>query len=171
MYIATITSDEPGRTDQLLAEVADALMGGGLRVAGVVQTNFDCPGRKHCEMDVRVLPDGPDIPISQQLGKGARGCRLDPGALETAVAQVEARFSDDVDILILNKFGKHEAEGRGFRALIAKALERRIPVLTGVNRLNAAAFDRFTEGMAKPLPAEVAQVLSWCQAHLPRVSA
>ncbi|MDA3888908.1 MAG: DUF2478 domain-containing protein [Allgaiera sp.] len=171
MRIATVMSDERGRTDLILAEVAVALMAKGLQVAGVVQTNFDRPGRSHCDMDIWVLPDGPEIRINQQLGEGAHGCRLDAGALETAVAQVEARFSEDVDILILNKFGKHEAEGRGFRALIAEALARGIPVLTGVNRLNAAAFDQFAEGMAEPLAAEAAQILSWCHARLPRVPA
>ena len=38
------------------------------------------------------------------------------------------------DVLIVNKFGKHEAEGRGFRMVVAEALKffgrnvnRRIP--------------------------------------------
>lgn len=171
MRVATVMSKERGRTDLVLAEVAAALMAAGLRVAGVVQTNVDRPGRSHCDMDVRVLPAGPVIRINQQLGESAHGCRLDSGALEAAVAQVEAGFSGDIDILILNKFGKHEAEGRGFRALIAEALGRNIPVLTGVNHLNAGAFDIFAEGMAVPLEAEPTQILSWCRANAPRLTA
>jgi hypothetical protein len=81
MRIATVMSDERGRTDLILAEVAVALMAKGLQVAGVVQTNFDRPGRSHCDMDIWVLPDGPEIRINQQLGEGAHGCRLDSGAL------------------------------------------------------------------------------------------
>ncbi|MDE3027156.1 MAG: DUF2478 domain-containing protein [Paracoccaceae bacterium] len=171
MRIATVMSEERGRTDRVLAEVAAALLAEGLRVAGVVQTNIDRPGRTHCDMDVRVLPAGPVIRINQQLGEGAHGCRLDSGALEAAVAQVEAGFSGNIDILILNKFGKHEAEGRGFRALIAEALSRDVPVLTGVNHLNAGAFDTFAEGMATPLAADPASILSWCRANAPRVTA
>lgn len=171
MRIASIMSEERGRTDRVLAMVAAALMAEDLRVVGVVQTNIDRPGRTHCDMDVKVLPAGPVIRINQQLGEGAHGCRLDPGALEMAVAQVEAEFFGDIDILILNKFGKHEAEGRGFRGLIAEALSRGVPVLTGVNQLNAAAFESFAEGMAAPLEADPVPILAWCRANTTRAIA
>jgi hypothetical protein len=100
-------------------------------------------------MDVLVLPDGPVIRISQSLGAGARGCRLDPEALEQAVAAAEARLAAGVDLVIVNKFGKHEAEGRGFRTLIAEAVALDVPVLVGVNRLNAARLEEFV-GVAVP---------------------
>ncbi len=166
MRIASVTSSERGQVDKVLATVAAALMAEGLRVAGVVQTNIDRPGSNHCDMDVMVLPEGPVIRINQELGESARGCRLDPGALETAVANVEAGFSGETDILIINKFGKHEGEGRGFRALIAEALSRGIPVLTGVNMLNRDAFATFADGLAQPLSAEPAAILAWCRANI-----
>jgi hypothetical protein len=56
--------------------------------------------------------------------------------------------------MVLNTFGKHETDGRGFRDLIGEALARGVPVLTGVNGLNRAAFDAFTEGAAEILRAE-----------------
>ena len=167
MRIASVMSSERGKADRVLAEVAAALMAEGVRVAGVVQTNIDRPGRSHCDMDVMVLPAGPVIRINQELGESARGCRLDPGALETAVAKVEAGFSGDTDILIINKFGKHEGEGRGFRMLIAEALSLGIPVLTGVNHLNRDGFLTFTEGLAEPFGADAAAILSWCRAGIP----
>lgn len=171
MRIASVMSSERGKADRVLAKVAAALMAEGVRVAGVVQTNIDRPGRSHCDMDVMVLPAGPVIRINQELGESARGCRLDPGALETAVANVEAGFSGDIDILIINKFGKHEGEGRGFRGLIAEALSQGIPVLTGVNGLNAPAFASFAEGLADPLEAEPDAILSWCRTSIARVTA
>jgi hypothetical protein len=82
-------------------------------------------------MDVRVLPNGPILRISQNLGSVSKGCRLDPAALEAAVGLVEARLDPNVDLLIINKFGKHEADGRGFRTVIAAALDLEIPVLVG----------------------------------------
>ncbi|MBI1220002.1 MAG: DUF2478 domain-containing protein [Rhodobacteraceae bacterium] len=169
MQIASVMSSERGRTDRVLAEVAAVLLAQGLRVAGVVQTNIEKPGRSHCDMDVKVLPDGPVIRINQELGTSARGCRLDPGALETAVAQVEATLAGEIDILIVNKFGKHEGEGRGFRTLIADAVARGIPVVTGVNELNRLAFEDFSAGLAMPLAADTAEILGWCRAD--RISA
>jgi hypothetical protein len=108
-----------------------------------VQVNSDCGEGRACDMDVQVLPDGPVIRISQSLGPGARGCRLDPEALEQAVAEAEARLSAGADLVIVNKFGKHEAEGRGFRALIAEAVALGVPVLVGVNALNAPRLAEF----------------------------
>ncbi len=164
MRIGYIMSPDRGATDRALMEAAAVLRARGLRLAGVVQTNTDCPGTHHCDMDVQVLPDGATFRISQALGAGSHGCRLDPGALELAVAAVGATLTDDTDALILNKFGKHEAEGRGFRDLIAEALSRGIPVVAGVNRLNEAAFLDYAGAMAEALPADPARVADWVQA-------
>jgi hypothetical protein len=61
----------------------------------------------------------------------------------------------------LNKFGKHEAEGRGFRDLIADALSEGIPVLTAVNQMNEAAFLEFTDGFATKVSADVGKLSEW----------
>ena len=153
MRLATITLPGRGETDRLLASVAARLQGQGVALAGAVQFNLDCGDE--CEMEVQVLPDGPGIGISQSLGPGSQGCRLDAGALEAAVAEVAARMAG-ARLLIVNKFGKHEAEGRGFRALIGSALEGGMPVLIGVNAMNMQAFQAFAGEMAEPLvPAEL----------------
>ncbi|MDW4549064.1 DUF2478 domain-containing protein [Defluviimonas sp. D31] len=163
MRLAYITASEKGLTDRVLAEAADLLAKRGLRLTGVVQTNIQRPQRFHCDMDLRILPDGPTIGITQNLGANARGCRLDPGALEGAVADVSARLaSGRADLLILNKFGKHEAEGRGFRPVIAEALAMELPVVLGVNALNLDAFATFSEGLGEELPADPAAILAWC---------
>lgn len=168
MDIAFVSSAERGGTDRLLAAVATRLEQQGFRLTGVVQTNFEREGTHHCDMDVRVLPDGPVVRISQDLGAGSRGCRLDPGALETAVASVAPVINSThpVDLMILNKFGKHEAEGRGFRHLIGDALMRDIPVLTGINALNRAAFETFTDGCATALPEDIGAILDWCHSQM-----
>ncbi|MEP2505676.1 MAG: DUF2478 domain-containing protein [Paracoccaceae bacterium] len=124
-----------GDTDLLLFDFAEFLANSGLRTAGTVQINTESVCDGPCDMDVRVLPDGPDIRISQSLGQHAKGCRLDPAALEAAVQIVAARLPQGVDCLIVNKFGKHEADGRGMRDVIADAISRDIPVLVGLNPL------------------------------------
>jgi len=141
--IACIMAGGAGQTDRLLHDFAARAAARGLRLCGTVQVNTDCGPDRPCDMDVRVLPDGPVIRISQSLGAGARGCRLDPEALEQAVAEAEARLTAGADLVIVNKFGKHEAEGRGFRALIAEAVAAGVPVVVGVNGLNAARLAAF----------------------------
>jgi hypothetical protein len=143
MRIACVMAGERGDMDLLLHGFAMRAIARGRRLCGTVQVNSDCGEGRPCDMDVQVLPDGPVIRISQSLGPGARGCRLDPAALEQAVAAAEARLSAGADLVIVNKFGKHEAEGRGFRALIAEAVALGVPVLVGVNALNAPRLAEF----------------------------
>ncbi|MBN8194760.1 DUF2478 domain-containing protein, partial [Bacillus sp. NTK074B] len=84
-----VSGTERGQTDRLLAQTADTLGAEGWALAGVVQLNTDRPGRKDCDMDLRVLGRPEVIRISQNLGAESSGCRLDPEGLETAVALVE----------------------------------------------------------------------------------
>ncbi len=65
------------------------------------------------------------------------------------------------DLLIVNKFGKMEGEGRGFRDLIARAVAEGVPVLIGVNGLNRDALEVFLGGPAPLVAAEVGAVLDW----------
>lgn len=163
MRIAYVSLQGRGRTDQLIAEVADRLRTRGLRLSGTVQSNHDRPGRRKCDMDLRVLPDGPVLRISEDRGDLARGCTLDSGALEQTVFEVEQRLAG-ADILIVNKFGKREAEGKGLVPVIAEALHRGMPVLVGVNGLNLAAFLVFAGEQIEGLPTGVEDVVDWCVA-------
>lgn len=163
MRLGYVSLKGRGATDACLMEVVARLRAAGVDLAGTVQTNPDRAGRDKCDMDLHILPDGPVLRISQDLGNGARGCRLDSGVLETAVAEAGRRL-DGAALLVINKFGKQEAEGRGFVPLIAEALGRGIAVLVGVNALNLPAFAEFTEGMAEPLSPDPAQIARWALA-------
>lgn len=165
MTLAYVTTSARGETDRLLTGVAEILEARGVRLCGVVQSNTECSDSDLCDMDVRILPDGPIIRISQSLGRGSRGCRLDPTALEQAVSFVTQSLAETGDarpqMMIVNKFGKHEADGRGFRPLIGEAMLQGIPVLTAVNTTNEAAFATFADGLSHNLPAETASLLNW----------
>ncbi|WP_353647087.1 DUF2478 domain-containing protein [Loktanella sp. 5RATIMAR09] len=157
----------PGRgdTDLLLFKVAEILASKGYITCGTVQINTEC-GEGPCDMDVKVLPQGPTLRISQSLGPASRGCRLDPDSLETAVGLVTSRLVLGADAVIINKFGKHEAEGRGFRSVIADAISRDIPVLVGINALNSDAFLEFVGRDAIQLEPFESTILDWLEASL-----
>ncbi len=165
MNLAYIMTTERGATDRLLSALADALEARGLRAAGIVQTNVERYDSALCDMDVRVLPAGETVRISQSLGPEARGCRLNPEALERAVADVQTSLSQDPSpqVLLVNKFGKHEADGRGMRVVIAEALELGIPVVSGVNQMNLEAFQAFAEGLAVEAPQDIAGLVAWVE--------
>jgi nucleoside-triphosphatase THEP1 len=161
MNFAFTNAPGKGDTDLLLLRLAQSLMSDGMRVCGTVQVNTERPCKGPCDMDVRVLPDGPVLRISQDLGACARGCRLDPAVLVSAVDLVSKSLETKPDILIVNKFGKLEAEGGGFRPVIADALALGIPVLVGLNSLNEAAFQTFAAGLAVELPPKHKELHHW----------
>lgn len=166
MTLGYITGEGRGAADRCLAAFAEEAKAKGIRLAGIVQDNVECADSELCDMDAVVLPDGPVIRISQSLGEGSRGCRLDPEALEESVAAVEKRLGQAPlpDLLIVNKFGKHEAGGRGYRPVIAEALAAGIPVLTAVNNTNREAFLEFAGEMAMQVAAEPGALWQWLQA-------
>lgn len=161
MKLGYVMTPQAGQTDALLTRFAQGAATRGLCVHGIVQTNTDCAGQGKCDMDVRVLPDGPSFRISQSLGAGSRGCRLDAAALETAVGHVMARLDAMADLLVVNKFGKQEAAGQGMRAPIAAALDLGVPVLLGLNTRNHAAFDAFACGLAEQIAPDLASLEAW----------
>lgn len=150
------TCAEKGRADALLAALAAALEGAGVPVAGMVRAAM--AGERACEMHLRLLPSGRVMSISQPLGPGADACTLDAGALEEAVAATARAIeaAPEGSVLILNKFGRQEALGRGGRGLIGQGLEAGLRVLVSVPVETRAAFESFAGGMAEELPADPA---------------
>lgn len=90
--------------------------------------------------------------------------QLDGGGIEAAAASVATDVASNApDLLIVNKFGKIEAAGRGFRPLIGDALDWGIPVIVGVNDLDRADLEAFTGGMGAIVATETARIVSWAE--------
>jgi predicted transcriptional regulator len=160
MNIGYVCSSEERKTDAVLGVVAEEAKRDGILLAGTIQpVDPDAPHEK-CNIVLGLLPDGARRNISLDLGPGATGCRLDAAALEEAVMIVHDRLPR-ADGLIVNKFGKQEAIGRGLVAAIIEACDRGIPVLVGVSPQWREAFLAFADGRAEELPASSTQVLGW----------
>lgn len=160
-----VTAEGHGTGDRLLFDLARALRVEGFRLAGAVQSNLDRGGETRCDMFLDVLAGDEMVRISQNLGRGALGCRLDSEGLERAVGLVLAALETPVDLVIVNKFGKQESEiGRGFRPVFAAALDRDLPVLTSVTPAQIEAFLDFAGPFAERLPADPSALLDWARA-------
>lgn len=160
-----VVSEARGEGDRLIHAVAMRLREAGVPLAGAVQTNEERDPARKCDMDLHILSGHDTVRISQDLGLLSRGCRLDPDGLERAVGLVAAALADRPALLIVNKFGKQEIDGRGFRPLIGEALAEGIPVLVAVKAGNLDAFLAFAEDMAEALPKDVDAIADWCHAH------
>ena len=152
-------SEAAGDPHARLARLA-ATLAADMRLAGALQESVG--PADDCDVDLRVLGDPrPPLRISQSLGRGSTACRLDAGALEEAAARVAARL-DGAELLILSKFGKQEAAGRGFRQVIGLALESDLPVILHVPPEYRADFDAFAGPLAQELTPEALE--PWCRA-------
>lgn len=149
--ISALVYTDSVAADRALRDIAVELMEDGYRLAGLVQINAPRPGRSRCDMLLEELASGDHLGISQDRGPEARGCALDLGQLVAAMQKVRASLDGKPDLVILNKFGKTEAEGGGFRPLIADAIEAGLPMLIGVPWRNIESWRLF----AGPLSCEI----------------
>lgn len=163
-----IVTSGRGASDILIADLAARLQDGGIFVCGAVQINSETDPARRCDMDLRVLLAGRTVRISQSLGALSRGCRLDPAGLEEAVGLVEGELAADPapQILIVNKFGKQECDGRGFRPAIAQALARDIPVILAVSPGNEGAFLDWAGEFAEAVASDMDAMEAWCRAKV-----
>lgn len=152
----------PGEADRMLDALALRLEAEGWHLVGAVQRNLDRGADCACDMELHLLGRaGAPVRISQSLGAGSTGCRLDGGALARVAGRVEADLDAAMpDLLIVPKFGRQEAAGGGFRQAIALALGAEVPVLLHVPAQQRAAFSRFSDGLAQRIaPPDLA---AWC---------
>jgi hypothetical protein len=119
-------------------------------------------------MYVKDLLGGGEIKISLDRGKEARGCRLDPDAFARIDAWIERAVLERVDLLIINKFGREEAHGRGLRPVIAEALIAKIPLMIGVSTRNLCEFVTFIGDSVAPLTPDVEALTTWCRNAIKR---
>lgn len=150
--------------DSFMTKLAHALASEGVRLGGVIQENEDTlrdDGSCCASMSIVDLRTHERFSISQDLGAESRGCRLDPRGLADVEGRLNAALAAGVELLLLNKFGRAEAEGRGLRSVLARALEAGVPVLTAVRAPYDAIWREFHGGLAITLPPDHAAVLEW----------
>lgn len=154
----------------LLADIARDMGARGLKVIGVVE--HLPPGGAHEDVLLVDLASGETHRLHQDLGPGAAGCSLDPAGLAAASAGVEraiaARLAEGGDLtdtlVVLSKFGRQEAEGRGLTSAFYAAVAAELRVLTSVSPTVRAQWDGFTGDLAEVRPAVLASIEAWWRA-------
>ena len=151
--------------DRAIAQAIEPLRERGVALAGALQLeSTDLPGRHPCDMLLQDLSSGEVTAIAEHRGSEARGCRLDVGLLtELAEAVAFGLYSDEPRLLVVNKFGKIEADGGGLRGAIAEAVGLGIPVLVGVPARNLDRWRAFAGPLAVELPAEPSVIADWLE--------
>lgn len=167
MKIAAVVYEGGGShaIDSMLAAAAQELARQGLRVAGAIQVNEEHADRRCAKMALKELTSGRFFDISVCKLPSEPGCTLDPPALEDVAGLVASTLDRGADVMIINRFGKQEVAGDGFRSVIEAAVAGDIPVVVAVNDAHRESWNAFTGAEAATLTADLTSVVAWCRAN------
>jgi nucleoside-triphosphatase THEP1 len=135
---------------RFIANFGYRLREAGVAVAGIV--SYQPNSRETSEgydIEVEDLASRIILQLSDDSVIRNADCRLDPAALQEAAALISASFRNAPELVILNKFGRLEAEGEGLRNVICDAVELGIPVVVGVPECHIEPWRTFTNGLAE----------------------
>ncbi len=164
--LAAITLINSASAEPLLDSIVGSLKRHAVAVGGYLQREYPAPAGHDAEVVVEDIETGEAFAIMQPRGGVGSGCRLNPGVLADVTGRALARLDGDIDILVLNRFGRSETEGSGLRSVYEKAIERGLPVLTSVKPEHVEAWQAYTGEMSVLLPFDETAVLDWCRAVL-----
>jgi hypothetical protein len=159
--IMAVVYDDGIAADRFLADVGYKLRDRGVNVGGVVQRNTFVRNRTKCDMELEELQSGEVFQISEDRGAFAKGCRLDRSVLARISSAMEDVVAQRPAILVVNKFGKVEAEGGGLRDVIALAVQLGIPTIVGVPFRNVDQWRAFAGNFAQEVGLEAASDSVW----------
>ena len=126
-----------------------------------IEQSCDCS-----DIVLTALHGGMRRKITQNLGRESQGCRLDTSALAEVAGWLAADLRDPPDLLVLNRFGKTEAEGGGLRPVLEQAVALGVPVLVPVNRKQLAFWRDYAGDLAVELACGPGPVGDWIDRQL-----
>jgi len=166
LQLAAIVYERGFDVDRLLVDVCAEAAHAGVRLGGLLQVSTGERGG-NCATSVHVvdLRTRAMFDIWEDRGPCARGCRLDERGLADAVPVIERAIADNVDLIVINRFGRAESLGKGLFDSFAAALETGIAVLSAVREPYLGAWQRFHGGLGVELRASVPAIMGWINAR------
>ena len=145
--------------DAVLRSFAADLNARGFRVVGMVQAG-QCADSS---LSAVLLHSGEKLLLAQDFDPAAQGCRLDLARLQNAGARIADALVHGADLVIINRFGKRERDGKGLSYLIERALDADIPVVIAVGKDHFADWIKFAGGMSVKLRCDRDALDIWWQ--------
>ena len=159
--VAGVVYDGRLDIDAVLSAAVDLLRSNGVHVAGLLQRFGETlPGGKR-SMYVEDLSSGERIRLDLPRGPEASGCTLDPDGLNRAACALRNAITQLPDVLMVNRFGKQEAEGHGMRAELAEAVSSGLPTVVAVPQSLVAEWEKFLGEPGHLLRPEPTDIVNW----------
>ena len=108
-----------------------------------------------------LLPSGEKLLLAQDFDPAATGCRLDLARLQNAGERIAEAMGQGADLVIINRFGKRERDGKGLGHLIERALDADIPVVIAVASDRFNDWVKFAGGMTVKLACDRGALDQW----------
>jgi nucleoside-triphosphatase THEP1 len=155
--LAALVYEPDQDPDAILRDFASDLTARGFRVVGMVQAG-QCADSS---LSAVLLHNGEKLLLAQDFDPAASGCRLDVGRLQNAGARVAGALEAGADLLIINRFGKRERDGRGVAYLIERALEAHTPAVIAVSSHRLAEWIKFAGDITVKLACDRHGLGAW----------
>ncbi|MBI5132983.1 MAG: DUF2478 domain-containing protein [Rhodopseudomonas palustris] len=146
---------------RMISDLGYRLRDAGVAVAGIVPYHATRDGTPRCDMEVEELASRIILQLAEDQTPQSTGCRVDPAAMQDAAALIASAFQKCPELLIVNKFGKLEADGGGLGDVITEAVDLGIPVVVGVPERHIKRWREFTNGLAEEAMIDSPRVQQW----------
>jgi len=157
--VAAIVYGRRDDPDCLLQEFVADLKRSGVRLTGLIQCNRIF-GSAVGHVPVMVLPEESVIRLGHNVDS-CQSCSLAANALIEAARNIGLAIDRGTDLLVINRFGKMEVEGRGLVDQIYRAVVADIPVLATVPEQHFTVWTKFSRGMSVKLQCSRKQLDEW----------
>jgi hypothetical protein len=161
--IAVIVGAPGAVIQDLFAALADR-RSPAVRIAGVVAESPGLADRRCSAGFLRRVTTGERFAMFEDLGPGSTACHLEGNGIARAAEAVRQDLAAGCDLVLLSKFGKLEAAGKGLWSAFVATVEARVPLLTSVSPAVATAWGHFAGTGFVVLPPNDAAIDTWLDA-------
>lgn len=155
------SADTPERN--ALRDFAHDLQKRGWRVAGLVQQNALDENGDKIGLDAIDLQTGEHLPLARpsKEDRETGTCGFDVAKLTETSTVLRRAVQDKADLLVVEKFGEREQDGRGLADEIVAAAMAGIPTLVAVPASALEIWNDFTGRLGTLLPHERDSLWQW----------
>jgi nucleoside-triphosphatase THEP1 len=161
-FLAAVRYEQGVNINDTPHRVVMRLRGQAFVVGGVLQ-EIEGRGPERCaSLSVVDIRSKKRATITLDRGSEARGCKLDARSLAGIAHCIDDAIACRVDLIVINRFGRAEAEGGGLLSCISDAVCAGIPVLTAVREPYVESWREFHGGLGMELSSRTESILVWC---------
>jgi nucleoside-triphosphatase THEP1 len=146
-----------------LARFVNALKKAKVRVGGLLQEKVLMGQDGMQRVEAVDIATGKRIPINQPTPEKWRNrvCSLDVSALAETTASLRQAIQDEVELIVVEKFGDAERDGEGLTDEVLQAIAAGIPVVIAVPDTNLDIWNDRSGGMGDVLNCDEEELRSW----------